>query len=118
MPPPRSVIDRARRLRANQTDAERLLWGRLRARRLAELKFRRQEPVGPFVTDFCCVERRLIVELDGDQHGHDQARRRDELRTALLEREGFRVIRFWNHEVMQDLDSICETILAAADGRW
>ena len=84
--------DFARQLRCRSTDAERLLWRHLRRRRLADFKFRRQEPVGTYVPDFVCYEGRLIVELDGGQHADDRAY--DERRDAWLASQGFRVLRF------------------------
>jgi very-short-patch-repair endonuclease len=111
------LTPRARALRAASTDAERLLWGRLRNRRLNGWKWRRQAPLGPFVADFYCAAAGLIVELDGGQHAEDEAAAKDAGRTARLEREGLRVIRFWNGEVKGSLDDVCETILAACEGR-
>lgn len=106
-------IGRARTLRQISTDAERLLWGALRDRRLNGLKFRRQHAIGPYVTDFICLDCRLIVELDGGQHSIQT----DVRRTAFLEQAGFRVLRFWNPEVLTKMDTVLETILAAAEGR-
>jgi very-short-patch-repair endonuclease len=100
--------ERARQLRRHETDAERKLWMRLRARQLAGAKFRRQQPPGPFVGDFCCLDRKLVVELDGSQHsaGTDQAR------TAYLEGYGYTVLRFWDNEVLQNIESVLERIAA------
>ena len=109
-----SIIARARSLRRDSTEVERRLWGRLRDRRLGGRKFVRQMPVGPFFADFGCREARLIVELDGAQHAES---RRDESRDAFLVGQGFRVLRFWNQEVMSDIGAVCETIVAALDGR-
>ena len=109
-----SIIARARSLRRDSTEVERRLWGRLRDRRLGGRKFVRQMPVGPFFADFGCREARLIVELDGAQHAES---RRDESRDAFLVSQGFRVLRFWNQEVMSDIGTVCETIVAALDGR-
>jgi len=100
---------RARELRASQTDAERFLWGRLRNRRLGGFRWRRQAPVAGFFADFACVERRLIVELDGSQHGEHLDY--DQRRTAVLQAAGWRVIRFWNDEVFDNLEGVCEAIL-------
>src|SRR4051794_28799022 len=94
-------IDTARKLRRHQTDAERTLWFRLRDRRLAGLKFRRQMPIDPYVVDFCCEAARVIVEVDGGQHARRTAE--DEVRTAALEARGYLVLRFWNNEVLQNL---------------
>ncbi len=102
--------NRARELRRNETDAEHRLWMRLRASQLEGAKFRRQHPIGPFIGDFCCVERKLVVELDGGQHADDMAR--DEKRTAWLAGQGFSVLRFWDHEVLQNMDAVLERIVA------
>src|SRR6266851_3899233 len=98
----------ARKLRSSQTDAERKLWSMLRDRRLNGLKFKRQMPIGRFVVDFACAEAKLIVELDGGQHavGVDDDRRR----TAALEAMGYLVIRFWNHDVLTNMNGVLETI--------
>ncbi len=86
-----SVVKKARRLRQDQTDAERKLWFQLRDRRLADLKFRRQMPLGGFIVDFCCEEAHLIVEVDGGQHNENE---RDVARTRGLEAMGYLVLRF------------------------
>ena len=99
----------ARRLRRNQTDAERVLWFRLRDRRLAGLKFKRQVPIDRFVVDFVCKDERLIIELDGGQH--DEARARDASRTEILEAMGYIVLRFWNNDVLKNIDGVLEEIL-------
>ncbi len=111
------LTDRARDLRANQTDAERRLWNQLRDRRLNGWKWKRQTPRGAFITDFYCAEARLVVELDGGQHAEDADAAKDARRTRVLEAEGLRVIRFWNLEVMWELEMVCDTILAACEGR-
>jgi very-short-patch-repair endonuclease len=101
--------NRARALRRSQADVECRLWRLLRDRRLEGFKFRRQQSIGPYFADFACISRRLVVEADGGQHseraGYDQAR------TAFLESCGYRVIRFWNHEVMQAQEAVLEEIL-------
>src|SRR5690242_13265404 len=88
---------RARRLRRDATDAERRLWYRLRARQIDGAKFVRQEPIGPYVADFVCREQRLVVELDGGQHATDK---RDAMRDDWLRQHGYRVLRFWNNDVL------------------
>ena len=98
----------ARRLRHRSTDAERRLWALLRDRRLAGYKFRRQHPIGSFVVDFACTKYRLIVEADGGQHAENIA---DDQRTALLKRQGWRVIRFWNNDILGNAEGVIETIL-------
>ena len=101
----------ARRLRRDQTDAEQMLWARLRNRQLDGWKFRRQVPLGKFVVDFVCYDEKLVVELDGGQHGENPDD--DATRTAWLEARGFRVLRFWNHEVLENLEGVL-TIIAKA----
>ena len=100
--------DAARRLRHNQTDAERRLWLLLRARRLAGYKFRRQRPVGPYITDFASIRYRLIVEVDGSQHADSIA---DARRTVWLQRYGWQVIRVWNNDLSSNPDGVAEYIL-------
>ena len=98
----------ARDLRAHQTDAENLLWGMLRNRRLLGLKFRRQYPLDPYILDFYCHDAMLAIELDGGQHAERQPY--DLQRTAYLKRRGVRVLRFWNNEVLQETESVLERI--------
>ena len=103
---------RARRLRQNRTAAERAIWNRLRRKQLNGARFGQQVPIGPYIVDFLCPARRLIVEIDGGgQHGINVAA--DSARTAWLESQGLRVIRFWNNEVLENLDRVIETILRA-----
>lgn len=102
--------DFARKLRREQTDVERKLWQALRNRRFASFKFRRQQPVGPYIVDFVCFEEKLVVELDGSQHGTVENRAADRTRTAYLENDGFRVIRHWNHELNENFDGVLEGI--------
>lgn len=102
---------RARTLRESATDAETLRWHHLRDRRLAGYKFRRQRPIGPFFADFACLEAKLVVELDGGQHA--EATEYDTARTRAMESEGFRVLRFWNNEVLSQTDAVREQILQA-----
>ncbi|HYD68632.1 endonuclease domain-containing protein [Azospirillum sp.] len=104
------TTQRARQLRQSATNSERLLWGALRDRRLNGLKFRRQQQIGRYVVDFVCHERRLIIEVDGGQHSVAG----DAERTAFLQAQGYRVLRFWNPEVLTTMPVVLETILAAA----
>jgi very-short-patch-repair endonuclease len=105
----------ARHLRRNQTDAERLLWFRLRDRRLGGWKFRRQFPIDRFVVDFFCADAHLIIEPDGGQYGvRTEA---DAQRTKILEAMGYLVRRYWNNEVTQNLDGVLEEINAALERR-
>jgi very-short-patch-repair endonuclease len=101
----RSVI--ARRLRADSTDPEKILWRALRER-LPLYKFRRQHPIGNRVADFACPKKKLVIELDGSQHADEQAA--DEQRSLEIAGHGYRVIRFWNNDVTQNLASVLETI--------
>lgn len=103
------TLERAKNLRKNTTDAEQKLWLHLRSRSLSGYKFRRQHPIGPFITDFCCVAKRLIIELDGGQHKENAAY--DERRTRFLETQGYRVIRFWDDEVFRNPEGMLEFIL-------
>lgn len=95
-------------LRRNMTDAERLLWQALRNRQITGYKFRRQHPFGDFILDFVCLEKMLAVEIDGGQHTERQAS--DNVRTEKLVSAGFRVLRFWNHEVLGQLEAVKERI--------
>ena len=106
--PPSNAVQVARRLRRSQTDAERRLWNQLRDRQLRGAKFRRQVPIDRYVVDFCCIERKLVVELDGGQHA--ERAEEDAQRTAFLERCGYRVTRFWNPEVLQQIDTVLTAI--------
>ena len=101
----------ARRLRKTPTDAETRLWAVLRRRQIEGARFRRQAPIGPYVVDFACLAERLVVEVDGGQHARQQDR--DAARTAWLESPGFRVLRFWNHEVLGNIEGVAERIAGA-----
>jgi len=96
----------AKTLRKNLTDSERKLWGHLRAGQLEGLKFRRQEPIGSYVVDFVCFEKRLVIELDGGQHAGNDNKEYDSARSAYLKSQGIDMMRFWNHEVLQESDSV------------
>ena len=114
MTDPRAVplkFHRARQLRGNQTDTERILWNRLRAHRLNGLRFRRQFPIGNFIADFCCKEYQLVIELDGEQHAEQRIIKYDDRRTQLIENRGYKVLRFWNNEVLTNMDGVLESIL-------
>jgi very-short-patch-repair endonuclease len=99
---------RARELRANATNAERLLWVHLSARKVAGTRFNRKVPIGPFICDFVSRSAKLIVEVDGGQHDSNAAA--DEARTRHLEARGFRVVRFWNNEVLQQIEGVVAEI--------
>jgi very-short-patch-repair endonuclease len=98
----------ARRLRRDLTKAERVLWKHLRDRALAGAKFRRQHPVGRYVADFACVDAKLLIEIDGGQHA--ARTKEDAARTRALEATGYRVIRFWNHEVLENIEGVAFAI--------
>ena len=98
----------ARNLPKRSTEAEKLLWSRLRARQLDGLKFRRQQPIGNHVVDFVCLEKGVIVEVDGSQHAVEKAK--DEKRDKWFEDEGFKVLRFWDNEVLTNIDGVLEVI--------
>jgi very-short-patch-repair endonuclease len=100
---------RARRLRSDMTDAEQALWRALRRRAIDGAQFRRQAPIGCYIVDFVCFERRLVVEIDGGQHADRMAE--DQARTEWLGQQGFRVLRFWNNDVFLHLDGVLEKIL-------
>ena len=101
--------ERARRLRRNATDAENELWQRLRSRSLLGFKFVRQEPIGPYTVDFLCRERRLIVEVDGGQHADSQ---RDVIRDDWLRSHNYRVVRYWNNDVLRNIEGVLENLAA------
>jgi len=101
----------AKALRSTMTDTEQFVWYRLRARRFQGFKFRRQVPLGRYVVDYVCFEKKLIVELDGGQHAEQQEY--DEARTQYLEKSDYRVLRFWNHDVLKDWEVVEEVIWRA-----
>ena len=100
--------DRARALRADSTEAEQKLWARLRKKQLCGFQFRRQYSIGPFFADFVCLRARLVIEVDGSQHADQEEL--DESRSEFLRTNGSTVLRFWNFEVMSDIDSVVERI--------
>ncbi|MFZ1991298.1 MAG: endonuclease domain-containing protein [Alphaproteobacteria bacterium] len=103
-------IETARELRRNQTPAESRLWMALRRKQIEGMIFRRQHPIGPYVTDFFCPAANLIVELDGASHDNDTLHQRDTVRTNWLEERGYSVMRFWNSELDTNLDGVVATI--------
>ncbi len=111
------ATQRARALRARQTLAEGLLWRRLAAKRLEGLKFKRQQPIGPYVVDFVCFERSLIIEVDGSQHAFERSAAQDRERTSWLQANGYAVLRFWNNDVTQNLEGVIEVIVDAAQSQ-
>jgi very-short-patch-repair endonuclease len=111
---PESTLAKARTLRRDPTPAERALWHLLRNRQVGGFKFRRQHPVPPYVLDFACLEVRVAVECDGERHAGSP---RDAQRKVYLEAQGWRVLRFWNHEVLENPEGVAETILAILSSR-
>jgi very-short-patch-repair endonuclease len=99
----------ARQLRSEMTVAESHLWQQLRSRQIHGLKFRRQHPVGKYILDFACIEAKLAIEVDGGQHNEMQIY--DDQRTAWLEAQGWKVLRFWNNEVLQNNEGVLEKVL-------
>ena len=108
--PDRKTTRIARRLRTDQTDAETVLWNRIRNRQIDGHKFVRQQPIGNYVCDFVCRERLLIIEVDGGQHNESAA---DAIRDRRLNEEGYKVLRFWNNDVLGNIDGVLEMIQAA-----
>jgi len=107
---PKRLRASARTMRRKMTDAELKFWNAVRAHRLENLGFRRQLPIDAYIVDFACPEHRLIVEIDGSQHAERRAKY-DTARTAKLEAQGWTVLRFWNDDILRDLDAICTHIL-------
>jgi very-short-patch-repair endonuclease len=105
------ITARSRILRSNQTDVERMLWQTLRQKQVNGHRFRRQHPVGQYIVDFACIERKLVIELDGGQH--QERREYDEQRTGFLNERGWRVLRFWNNDVIENLDGVLTEIANA-----
>ncbi len=106
-----NILTNAKSLRSHQTEAEQRLWYHLRAHRFMGMKFKRQKPVGRYIVDFICVERQLIIEVDGEQHAEQAGYYQQ--RDAWLSGQGFMVLRFWNNEVMQQLEGVLEQIRLA-----
>jgi len=104
----KSSTEKARELRKKSTDAERLLWRHLRAKQLEGLKFRRQQPIGDYIADFVSFDKQVIVEVDGSQHVVRKAK--DDHRTKWLEERGFKVLRFWNNDVMKNIAGVLRVI--------
>jgi very-short-patch-repair endonuclease len=102
----------AHQLRQNSTDAEKRLWAAFRGRQFEGFKFRRQHPIGFFIADFACIEHKLIIEADGGQHADND---NDIIRTVWLEKQGWRVLRFWNTDILANTSGVLETILKALE---
>jgi very-short-patch-repair endonuclease len=108
--------ERAKELRRNENHAERLLWSRLRAHQMDGRKFRRQHAIGSYIVDFVCLQARLVIEVDGETHTEDERQTPDAQRTAYLEKLGFRVLRFWNHSIYENLDGVAGAIYDELQG--
>jgi very-short-patch-repair endonuclease len=100
----------AKSLRQRSTDVERLLWSHIRAGRFEGMKFRRQHPIGQYIVDFVCLERKMVIELDGGQHAFSDQAPRDIERDTWLEKEGYTVVRFWDNEVLINTSGVLEVI--------
>ncbi|MBI2831086.1 MAG: endonuclease domain-containing protein [Chloroflexi bacterium] len=100
----------ARELRRKQTEAEKVLWSKLRNFQIPGVKFRRQQPIGEYIVDFVCLDKKLIIEIDGGQHNETVFKENDDSRTLWLESVGYRVIRFWNNEVLLNTDGVLTRI--------
>jgi very-short-patch-repair endonuclease len=109
-----TLLRHSRELRKDATDAERWLWAHLRKKNLEGARFRRQYPIEGFIVDFCCIRGRLIVEVDGSQHVENIPY--DDQRTRIIELQGFHVLRFWNGDVMQNVDGVVEMIFETLRG--
>ncbi|HZP79986.1 MAG TPA: endonuclease domain-containing protein [Pseudolabrys sp.] len=105
-------VPNARRLRRDATDAERKLWARLRQASFAGTHFRRQATIGPYFADFACHTRRIVIEIDGGQHNEARRVVADEQRTAYLQKRGYKVLRFWNNDVMGNIEGVLASIQA------
>ena len=108
---PQHTKDFSRKLRGEMTDAESCLWRRLRSRQIYGLKFRRQHPVGKYILDLACIEATLVIEVDGGQHNEMSIN--DGQRTAWLETQGWKVLRFWNNEILQNIEGVLAEVLNA-----
>lgn len=121
VPIPDKLLQAARELRINMTDVERIMWFCLRRKQLGGFGFRRQHPLKKYVVDFYCSEAKLVLELDGGQHGEPATQASDQARTAVLEQSGITVLRIWNHDVLQNLEGVLsvihETLIALVDKR-
>ena len=106
---------RARAMRHTPTEAERTLWYALRDRRMQHVKVRRQAPIGPYIVDFLCIEHRLIIEADGERHAESA---KDAARDAWLTRNGYKILRFWNRDILTAIESVLATIAATCGLPW
>jgi very-short-patch-repair endonuclease len=107
---PSKLTPLAKNLRKGTTDTERLLWRHLRTKHMGELKFRRQQPIGPYIVDFVCFEKKIIVELDGGQHAQPEQKQNDSTRDQWFEAQGYKVLRYWDNEVLTNIQGVLEVI--------
>ena len=105
----------AKELRKNGTDAENIIWYHLRAKQFEGLKFRRQQPIGNYIVDFVCFSKKIVIELDGGQHDIKRIKQKDKKRDTWLQKQGFKVLRFWNNEIFENLDGVLEVIWRKCD---
>ena len=105
-----SISEAAKELRKRQTEAEKRLWFKLRDKQLYGAKFRRQEPVGNYIVDFVCFEKKLVLEIDGNPHKHTDVKRNDKQRTAWMQSEGFKVLRFWNADILNNIEVVLKKV--------
>jgi very-short-patch-repair endonuclease len=110
----RGTVKRAKELRRDMTEAEKLLWSKIRRDQIDGFPFRKQVPIRPYVADFACLAIKLVIEVDGGQH--DERKAQDDARTAWLEAQGYRVLRFWNNEVLGNIDGVLQVIVATVRG--
>lgn len=106
----------AKSMRKAMTEAELKLWNELRGHRLMGLSFRRQMPIGPYIVDFACSAKRLIIELDGAHHAEAEQARHDKVRDEFLRQQGWTILRFWNDDVLRGMDDVCAHVVALAAG--
>ncbi|HHE76805.1 MAG TPA: endonuclease domain-containing protein [Candidatus Parcubacteria bacterium] len=102
----RKIVSRSRNLRKNQTPQEVILWSKLRNRGFKNLKFKRQHPLGKYIVDFVCLDKKLIIEIDGWQHKEEKQKRYDKERSSFLKSLGFKILRFWNNDINTNLDGV------------
>ncbi len=107
----KKIVAIARKLRHDLTDAEKYLWYCLQNKNLGGLKFRKQSPIGKYIVDFVCFEKKVVIEIDGGQHAANKAA--DAIRDEWLSSQGFKILRFWNNEIMQNRDAALQKILDA-----
>lgn len=107
LPTPEATLQKAKSLRTNATEAEKLLWYKIRNRQILNLKFHRQQPIPPYIVDFYCEDRLLIIELDGGQHNEEF----DRIRTHFLEEKGYQILRYWNNDVLGNIEGVIEDLM-------